>query len=88
MMSAKTTPGQNLLPLEAGLPARIEAARLHKGYSVSSLSDAIRQQGHRMLSRHRLAALIRGKGTFSLADAIGLGRVLFDDELALFRPAD
>lgn len=85
MSTSVTKLEANLVSLEEGLPAKIEAARLSRGFSVSSLSAAIRQEGHRMLSRHRLAGLIHGKSSFSLADAIGLGRVLFDDELALFQ---
>lgn len=65
------------------VPSRIEAQRLVRELSVSSLSSLLGAEGH-IASRHRIGRILRGHAALSMGDAIALGRVLFEDEHALF----
>lgn len=69
---------------EATLPRRIAKRMRERECSVKSLTVGLAQEGHQV-SRHRLGRIVSGKTPLSLGDAIGLGRVLFDDPRALFR---
>tara|TARA_R110000796_G_scaffold250613_2_gene379997 strand:- start:46057 stop:46740 length:684 start_codon:yes stop_codon:yes gene_type:complete len=70
--------------LAQAVPARIETQRLIREMSVSALSSRLAEEGH-IASRHRIGRILHGDGSLSMGDAIGIGRVLFEDERALFR---
>lgn len=69
---------------EAGLPARIAERMRVREFSVKSLSAKLTAEGH-AVSRHRLGRIVASTTHLSLGDALGLGRILFDDARALFR---
>lgn len=69
--------------LAKAVPSRIEGQRLVREMSVSFLSSRLGAEGH-IASRHRIGRILRGDAALTMSDAIVFGRVLFDDEHALF----
>ena len=65
------------------LAPALDQRRVEQELSVKALSARLSEEGHEV-SRHRLSRLLRGKARLSFGDAVGLGRVLFNDEFALF----
>lgn len=76
-------PPQGFASWEQELPERIARRMRMREWSVKALTMRLATEGH-SVSRHRLGRIVNGKTPLTFGDAVGLGRVLFDDPRALF----
>lgn len=84
MTSPHPAPTRDLHATVDRLIPVLEARRIEQEFSVKALSERLSREGLEV-SRHRLSRLMRGETPLSFGDAVGLGRVLYKDETALFR---